>query len=327
VIPLYEMTETIESAKAKHALQGGSVEVHVPASTSNLGAGFDCFGLALQLYLTVRATADPASEVECRVRVREGNENAGLSLNAENLIYRSMVFAAERQGVALPPVCLNIDNEIPVGRGLGSSAAATVAGLKLFEGLCGQTLADEVVLQYANEIEGHPDNAAAALLGGLVVSCVSENGTALAVKRPWPSGIKIIVVVPELHLATNFSRAVLPSLVSHAEAIFNLQRAALFDAALAEGAYDLLWEAMQDRLHQQARAALVPGLAEALATTRMPGLLGVALSGAGPSVAALAQENFAAIGETIAQKFAALGVATRVLQLEADTSGCKAMVL
>ena len=280
-----------------------SAEVRVPASTSNLGAGFDCFGLALQLYLKVRATADFDSQVDCVVRLGDGKENPGLPLTSENLIYRSMVYAAEREKLTLPPVQLAIDNDIPVRRGLGGSAAAIIAGIKLFAFLCDRSLPDGRVLHYATELEGHADNAAPSLLGGFVVNCIADQNRVIALRRPWPEDIKVVVVVPELHLDTKLARAALPGVVKHGDAVFNLQRSALFTAALAEQRYDLLWEAMQDRLHQQKRSTLVPGLAEALATPRMPGLLGLALSGAGPSVVALAQDHFEEIGEAIARGF------------------------
>jgi homoserine kinase len=323
------MNEAIETADMNELSGIGlrSVEVRVPASTSNLGAGFDCFGLALQLYLTVRATTDFSSPVDCPVRIGDGKENAGLLLTRENLIYRSMTYVAEREAVASPPAQLTIDNEIPISRGLGGSAAAIVGGIKLFELLCNRALPQVKVLQYATELDGHSDNASAALLGGFTISCSSRQGQIIAVKREWPTNVKLLVVIPELQLETKLARAALPRLVNHVDAVFNLQRAALFSAALTEGAYDLLWEAMQDRLHQEKRATLVPGLAEALSTPRMPGLLGVALSGAGPSVMALVQENFEEIGATIAGNFERQGIVTQVRQLEIDTSGCRACAL
>ncbi len=300
-----------------------SAGVRVPGSTSNLGAGFDCFGLALQLYLTVRATADFQLPVDCLVHVGDGPENAELPLTAENLIYRSMAYAANQEKLALPPVQLQIDNDIPISRGLGGSAAAIIAGIKLFELLCNRSVSDERALQYATELEGHADNAAPSLLGGFIVNCITPKTEVIALRRPWPEEIKVIAVVPESHLDTKLARAALPFEVGHSDAVFNLQRAALFTAALAEGRFDLLWEAMQDRVHQQKRSRLVPGLAEALAMPRMPGLLGLALSGAGPSVVALAQNRFEEIGQMIAQPFEQSGIRTRVLQLEIDMAGCQ----
>jgi len=300
-----------------------SAVVRVPASTSNLGAGFDCFGLALQLYLTAKATIDANLPRSSVISAGEGKENAGLSLNDNNLIYRSMAYAAGREETSLPPVQLDIDNDIPISRGLGGSAAAIIAGIKLFDLLSERSLSNEQVLKYATELEGHADNAAPSLLGGFVVNCMGEQGSVISVRRPWPNDIKVIAVEPELQLDTQHARAALPSDVKHRDAVFNLQRTALFEAALSERRYDLLWQAMQDRLHQQSRSLLVPGLADALATPRMPGLLGLALSGAGPSVLALAQDHLEEIGAVIARNFERQGVSARVFQLEVDTVGCR----
>lgn len=303
-----------------------AVEVRLPSSTSNLGAGFDCFGLALQLYLTARVTVDPKSKAQCRIHIRGGKHNASLPRNSENLIYRSMAYVAKCEAKVLPPLHLAVHNEIPVGSGLGSSATAIVAGIKLFELLYDLKLPHERVLQYATEFESHADNVAATLLGGFVITCNSREGI-VALKRPWPADIKVVVVSPELHLETKLARAALPNRINHSDGVFNLQRAALFNAALSEKRYELLWEAMQDRLHQQKRSTLIPGLAEALSVPRQPGLLGIALSGAGPSVLALALDHFEEIGATIAQTFTRQGIKSKTRQLEIDTTGYRGQVV
>lgn len=300
-----------------------SVEVRVPASTSNLGAGFDCLGLALKLYLTIRATVMPEAGARCRVRSRGGESGAGLPRTAENLIYRAMDLAAEREGQQLPPVRLAVNNEIPLGRGLGSSAAAIIAGLKIFGLITKTQLSEEKLLRYAAELEGHADNVAASLCGGRVVTCVNDDGGVLCVRGSWPADVKVIVVSPELPLETSHARAALPPTVTHPDAVYNLQRAALFGAALEAHRYDLLWESMRDRLHQPYREGLVPGLAEALATPRRAGLLGVALSGAGPSVIALAENHFDEIGEAIADNFRRLQIQTKVRLLDVDEEGLR----
>jgi homoserine kinase len=238
-----------------------------------------------------------------------------------------MAYAARREGLTLPPINLAIHNDIPVSRGLGGSAAAIVGGIKLFELLCEREVPIDKVLRYATEFEGHADNVAATLLGGFVVTCISRRGEIIAVKRPWPADIKLVVIAPELQVETKLARAALPRVINHVDGVFNLQRAALFNAALNEHRYDLLWEAMQDRLHQEKRQTLVPGLAEALATAPMEGLLGLALSGAGPGVLALGQENFDEIGKSIARPFKQNGIRTRVRQLEIDNAGCQSRVL
>jgi homoserine kinase len=214
-----------------------------------------------------------------------------------------------------------VQNEIPVAGGLGSSAAATVAGVALGFAVVGRQVPKDAALRYATEMEGHPDNVAAALLGGLVVTFTRSDGTVAAVRRHWPKVIRLIVVTPSMKLETKKSRAVLPTTVSRADAVHNLQRSALFIAALEDRRYDLLWDAMQDRLHQTARQSLIPGLAEALALPRMPGLLGVALSGAGPSVLAFATGRHEEIGKAIAQCFERHDLAPVIRNMEAAQEG------
>ena len=301
-----------------------SFTVRVPASSSNLGAGFDCFSLALGLYLTVRARV--VSEGNAPFRVRTCGETtldaeSPIAPIADNLIYRAMRFAAEREGWNLPPVRLAVSNEIPIGRGLGSSAAAIIAGITFGALICDHDLSPATVLRYAFELEGHADNVAAAYYGGWVVTCLQGDGNVLAIKRRWPTDLKVIVVSPETTLKTTKSRNVLPDTVARNDAVFNLQRVALFTAAVEGGAYDLLWDAMHDRLHQTRRQALVPGLAEALATPRQPGLLGIALSGSGPSVIALANDRLSEIGEAIAHNFRRLGMPANIRLLEVDRDG------
>ena len=298
-----------------------TVELRNPASTTNLGAGFDCFGLALQLYLKVKGRIDLDAPSPCVIELAKGNQNESLSRSADNLIYRTMAYTAKRQGRTLPPVRLEIDNSIPVSRGLGGSAAAIIAGIKMFDLLCEASLSNDQILRYATELEGHADNAAPSLFGGFAVNCAGGEPDVISLRHPWPADLKVIVVVPEIHLDTKLARAALAELVNHRDAVFNLQRAALFVAALSERRYDLLWEAMQDRLHQQKREKLVPGLAEALAVPKTPGLAGVALSGAGPSVVALATDNFTEIGSALSAGFERNGIATEVLQLEIDHEG------
>lgn len=298
-------------------------EIRVPASTSNLGPGFDCFGLALKLFLTVSATAVADSSESCRVTTTGAKENEALPRNAANLIYRAMVFAARREGVSLPPVELQVHNEIPLASGLGSSAAAIVAGIKLSSLLTGHEIADQAVLNYATEFEGHPDNVSASLCGGFVISCLRNDRTVIAAKFDWPSPVRVVVVSPHSQLPTHVARAALPRTVSRATAVHNLQRTALFTAALAQQKYDLFWEAMCDQLHQPRRESLVPGLAEALALPRMDGLLGVALSGAGPSILALVTDHADEIGARLASCFQAHKIKSTIRTLDVDNDGCR----
>ena len=296
-------------------------QVCVPASTSNLGPGFDCFGLALKLYLTVTATAVPDSTEPCRVTTTGAKENEALPRNAVNLIYRAMSFTARREGASLPNVELIAHNEIPLASGLGSSAAAIVAGIKLSSLLTEKPIADQTILNYATEFEGHPDNVAASVYGGFLASCTRSDGSVLSTKFYWPDHIRAVVVSPHSQLPTHVARAALPRTITRLDAVHNLQRTAIFTAAIAQQRYDLLWEAMRDRLHQPHRESLVPGLAEALALPQMPGLLGIALSGAGPSIVALVDDNEDEIGARITKCFKAHNIESTTRILDVDNEG------
>jgi homoserine kinase len=285
-------------------------EVRAPASTSNLGPGFDCCGLALKLYLSVTATVLPGPSAE-------NNQTCV----GDNLIYDAMRFVAERENVELPPVQLEVQAAIPFASGLGSSGAAIAAGITLCSALCNLNLTQEKMLRYGATLEGHADNLAAALLGGLVFSCAKEDGEVFAVKRGWPPEIKLIAVTPDWAVQTKDARKILSNQVNRQDAVYNLQRVGLFAAALETQNYDLLWEAMQDRLHQKQRSQLVPGLAQALALPRTKGLLGLALSGSGPTVVALATESFDEIGDRIVECFHAHKVEATVRLLEVDYEG------
>jgi homoserine kinase len=299
------------------------IEVCLPASTSNLGAGFDCFGLALNLYLTIRATVNTEAKEPCKVKTTGARENASLPRNSANLIYRAMAFAAAHEGFKLPPLELAVHNEIPLASGLGSSAAVIVGGIKLASLIAEHELSDETIQNLANEFEGHPDNVGATLYGGFVRSCVKRNGEVVAIRSEWPKDIKIVVVSPHSQVSTHATRAQLPRTVSRADAVFNLQRSALFASAVERQRYDLFWEAMRDKLHQKQRELLVPGLQQALSIEKRDGLLGVALSGAGPSVVALADKNPEAIGKAINESFQKNKIQSTVRVLEADNEGCR----
>ena len=297
-------------------------EVRLPASTSNLGAGFDCFGLALNLHLTIRATIRPPGSERCRVRTTGPGENRSLPRNSTNLIYRAMAFAAAEEKLVLPPLDLAVHNEIPLASGLGSSAAAIVGGIKLAGLVARRRLSKRRVLLYATEFEGHPDNISAALQGGFVANCLDANREIVSIKRKWPREVRIVVVTPQSQLPTHVARAALPRMVSRADAVSNLQRSAIFVGALATRRFDLFAEAMRDRLHQPRRESLVPGLNEALALPTGDGLLGIALSGAGPSILALVNDRDEEIGKKIAACFTKQQIRSTTRILEADDDGC-----
>jgi homoserine kinase len=297
------------------------VTVRVPGSTSNLGPGFDTLGLALGLYVEVSAEVCDGPDDEGACIEVEGEGVAELPRTRENLVYRAYRLAASREGIEPPPLRLRVRSDIPLARGLGSSAAAAVAGISIFEVVTKRWLSLDRVLELGFEMEGHCDNFAASVLGGLVTACTPAGRPPIAVSTTWPLELRAVLVIPNVHMRTSAARGILPRTVLREDAIFNVQRVALLHAALRERRWDLLRDAMRDRLHQPYRASLVPGLEDVFALEPDGPLLGVAMSGAGSAVIALAVSDFEAVGERIARCFAAHNVETSVKVLDVDTRG------
>ncbi|KAJ2776122.1 Trihydroxynaphthalene reductase [Coemansia javaensis] len=354
--------------------------INVPATSANIGPGFDVMGLSLSLYLTVTAevgtaaaVAAAAADADSNVSIAyEGGNAAGLPLGARaNLITRTALYVLECNGVGRFPeaTAVTVANRIPLGRGLGSSGAAVVAGVLLANAVGALGLTEQRMLDYCLMIEHHPDNVAAALVGGFVASYlvdvdrpgnipVSEADEADLARRereqraaaadrsinlpPENIGhflrlgcsprIRAIAIIPQFELATAKARAALPGTYKTADVVFNLQRLAVLTTALGRETPDpwLIYRAMEDKVHQPYRMHLVPGLPEILRSLNpdnTPGLLGVCLSGAGPTVLALAVDNFDAIAAKIRAIFDIQpdgGVATtyEVLHIVSEGATC-----
>src|SRR5262245_53344971 len=303
----------------------GRTEITVPASTSNLGASFDTCGLALSLYLKV--------SVEKRGNWFEvlptGEGSNSVPRDESNLIIRVAKSIAELRGKKLEGCSLQVESEIPLARGLGSSSAAIISGISVFEILTGDRLSEDQLLSYALRFEEHGDNLAPSLLGGLVVACeVTGRGPErglVTVKRAWPAEVKIVLCIPEFEMDTSEMRRVLPRQVGLEDAVFNVQRAALLQAAVSERRFELISEALRDHLHQPHRVPRRPGLSEVLRmndeTRDHPGLLGVAMSGAGSTMLAFATENFSQIAGEMKRRLASAGVQSRTLEAGVDNTG------
>ena len=256
--------------------------MRVPGSVANLGGGFDTLGVAVQLYL--------------RARIVDVNDDGGTKLvvtkstpavTGTNALERAFDIIASRTGRSAPTVFVEVTSDVPMAAGLGSSAAATVAGLRVFERVTGP-VPDSVLLGAATEAEGHADNAAPALFGGLNSVLDVKGADPVALRWSWPDDLRLVVATPAIGLATSKARGVLPEQMRRVDAIFNLQRVLSLVHALQQREYGRIREAVKDRWHQPARASLVPLLEEALALDD-PDVIGAFLSGAGPSVAAIAR--------------------------------------
>jgi homoserine kinase len=250
-----------------------------------------------------------------------GMDSELIPRTADNLIARVASGIAARRGRTLPPFRMTITNEIPLARGLGSSAAAIIAGITCYELVSGEKLTDPEIFRYACEYEPHPDNLAAAFRGGLVAAVTTDDGEVLVSKLSVPDGLRIVVVIPAFELRTEKARAVLPENYSRKDAVYNIQRSALTVAALTTGNWVMLREAMRDRLHQPYRAPLIPGLAEILALN-LKGLLGIALSGAGPTVLALTTPgDVEDVGRAVSVVFEKHGIKSAPHFVQIDTVG------
>ena len=292
--------------------------VRVPATTANLGPGFDCLGLALDLWNDVRFTL----EGDGVVVAARGERTDTLPTDATNLVARSFLRLCEEAGEA-PPAGLRIDCEvrIPLSSGLGSSAAAIVAGLLGANTLLGRPFDRGRLLELAADIEGHPDNVAAALLGGLTI--VVRKDDKLLTKKILVPEVHVALAVPGLAFSTREARAGLPTEVSMQDAVFNLGRTPLVVEALRTGDYELLNQVMEDRLHQASRLKLIPGGRAAWLAAQHAGAAAIAVSGSGPSLIAFVSlaTDAARIARVMAEAFAAEGVTAWPLGLSASAAG------
>ena len=294
-----------------------SFTVRAPASSANLGPGFDSLGISLGLFTTLRVTRQAFTQV-----VPLGPDLQGTPADTSNYIYRCMQLTARRVGRELPPVRVEIQTEVPLARGLGSSAAALVAGLVAANVLLGEPLGQDELLDMAAREEGHADNVAPALMGGIAVATLDKVGTHFVRLEP-PEHLGVTVLIPDFELSTSKARAVLPTEYSRADTVHALSHAALLAAALATGRLDLLEHAMQDYVHQIWRAPLVPGLTDVLEGATRHGALGAALSGAGPTVLCFhdARQDTAGLHAFLHGVMRRNGLDGRVMNLSIDLQG------
>ena len=305
-------------------LDGSQVSVEVPASSANLGAGYDCLGLALAITnrIDVEVRAWSRGLIELTV---EGEGRNELTEDRDNRFVRGLEATLRAARGELPEGVgwrIAMHNQIPLSRGLGSSAAATVGGILAGNALASEALSMPEMLRIATEIEGHPDNAAAALLGGFVVSAAGDDGVE-AIRFDAPRDLRAVLFIPDLRLPTDQMRAALPVSVPLKDAVANLGAVAIGVAGLAVGRYDLLARLTTDRLHEPYRATVYPQLPRMVAAARGAGALGACLSGAGSTILAFA-DSMAGMTRIEAAFFAAAAdtdLPGRVLVVEPRNAG------
>lgn len=252
------------------------LKIRVPATSANIGPGFDSLGLALKLYNLVYMEENEGPDIATL-------DGTVVPLDEENLIYKSAKFFYDLCGRPFPGLKIRQENNIPMTRGLGSSSACIVAGIVGANALLGEPLKKDDLVNLAAVLEGHPDNSTPAILGGLTTAVLQENRV-YSVKVPVSGRIKFAAFIPDFELKTEVSRAALPTEVSHKDAVFNVSRAALMTAALFSGSLDNLRIAVEDKLHQPYRMQFIPGAEDIFELAMRYGAYGAYISGAGPTL-------------------------------------------
>ena len=301
-----------------------SIRVRVPGTSANCGPGFDTLGIACTIYNELELTLREAPGVEFFI-TGEGAEN--IPQDERNIVWRSVRYLLERAKAAdrFRGGIVRMKNEVPLSRGLGSSATAIVAGLKAANVLVGNMFNRRELLQFATRIEGHPDNVAPAIFGGFTVN-IMNRGRAQSFSFLPKVRLKMVAAVPDFFLSTRVAREVLPDMVSRQDAIFNIGRSSILVAALCRGNEFFLRHAFEDALHQPYRSKLVPGMMEVFSAAKEAGALGATLSGAGPCLMAYVLERdhcAEKVGQAMVEAFRKNDVEAKYLVLNLDTRGAR----
>jgi homoserine kinase len=263
------------------------IRIRVPATTTNLGPGFDCLGVALDIFNIIEVE-EKAEGLEICV---PENQRKEIPLDDSNLVYVAMKKVFDKIGYPVKGLRINLKSDIPLTRGLGSSAACIVGGLTAGNELAGRVLSKTEITQMAVEMDGHPDNVVPALEGGMVIACMDEERV-LHFRFDPPEDVKFALLIPDFYLPTVQARKVIPKSITVKDAVFNISRVALVTASLLTGNLDLLHVGVQDRIHQPYRKHLIPHWDEVISQANELGAKGVFLSGAGPTVIAVIDRNY-----------------------------------
>lgn len=302
------------------------ITVKVPATTANIGPGFDCLGMALPIYneITIEETIMPGTGIEINI-IDENQEFETLSIPTDenNIVFKAVDLLYNSIGQTASELKISIKTKIPIAKGLGSSASVIVGGLIAANKLLGTPADEAALLSIATEVEGHPDNIAPAILGGFVLSSLEDDGSIVYRKLPWPKEWKITVCIPDYELATEISRSVLPPQVDIKDAAFNARRCAMLVDAVYTKDSQLLKLALHDKLHQPYRMKLVPGLKEIIEKLKHEeNVLGCVLSGAGPAIIVFSEGNgLEKIKDIVSQTWFDLNVKSEIKTLEIEEQG------
>ncbi len=307
------------------------ISVKVPATTANIGPGFDSLGMALPLYntITIEETVLPGTGIE--INVLNDTQSAGdfimehIPMDENSIIYKAVELLYNSIGQSPSELKITVQSQIPIARGLGSSASVIVGGLLAANELLGKPADEVALLSIATEVEGHPDNVTPAIVGGLVLSSQEDDGRIIYTKLDWPDEWDITVCVPDYELSTDISRSVLPAEVPMSDAVFNAKRMGMFVQAVNTKDSELMKLALQDRLHQPYRMKLVPGLDKIIENLKHEeNVLGCVLSGAGPSILIISQKNnLDKIKSIVKDTWESLNVKANIMTLPVEKQGAQ----
>ena len=304
------------------------ITVKVPATSANLGPGFDCLGLALPIYneITVEETVMPGSGVEINI-IDETEKYDILSIpkDENNIVYKAIELLYNFIGQTASDMKITIKTNIPVTRGLGSSAAVIVGGLMAANELLGSPADDAVLLSIASEVEGHPDNVTPAMMGGFCVASLDEDGSVSYSKILWPENWKLTVLIPDYELDTKIARSILPEFISIPDAAFNIRKASMLIDAVYRQDSELMKKCLKDKLHQPYRTELIKGFKELTELLEnKDDILGCVISGAGPTILVISKnDGFEKVENEVKQIFADYNVNCDIRTLDIENEGSK----
>ena len=294
-----------------------TVKLRIPGTTANCGPGFDAVGIACTIYNELELTLSDEPGLVISI---EGEGKDLLPLDDTNIVVMAIRAVFTKAGMCYNGIKIKMLNHIPMARGLGSSAAAIVGGVVAANRALGSPLSQQDLLEMATKMEGHPDNVAPALLGGMALS-IMQNDHVESLRFVPPDGLKLVVVVPDFTLSTAKARAALPKTVPYKDAVFNVSRTALLIGAFCQGQYKFLKYALEDKLHQPYREHLIPGMSEVFKAAETAGAYGAAISGAGSCLIAFTSDHAEEIGIDMVQAFATKNISAKYLVLDVDPAG------